>query len=149
LSARWDVARPNERFLPLEDAWNTSWSVGVVAGWRVFDGNRTGAEVAALDFERAALEADLGELERLIALDVHTARRDLEAAIAADAAATASVTAATAREADSRDRYVAGMATVSEVLDAQTELAEAELARARARSGAWVADAALRRAVGR
>jgi outer membrane protein TolC len=38
---------------------------------------------------------------------------------------------------------------VSEVLDAQAELAEAELSLARARSGAWLADAGLRRAVGR
>ena len=40
LGARWDVARPNERYLPLEDEWNTSWSVGLFAGWRVFDGDR-------------------------------------------------------------------------------------------------------------
>jgi outer membrane protein TolC len=149
LSAQWDVARPNERYLPLEDAWNTSWSVGVVAGWRLFDGSATDTQVAALDAERAALEADLRELERQVSLSVETAQRNLVAAISADAAASASMAAATAREADSRDRYLAGVATVSEVLDAQTELADAELAQARARSGAWVAEAALRRAIGR
>jgi len=149
LGARWDVARPNERYLPLEDEWNTSWSVGLFAGWRVFDGNRTDAEVAVLDAERAAVEADLAELERRIALDVETARRSLESALAADTAAAAAVEAATAREADSRERFAAGVATVSEVLDAQTELADAELALVRAHSGAWIADAGLRRAVGR
>jgi outer membrane protein TolC len=149
LSARWDVARPNERYLPLEDQWDTSWSVGVLAGWRIFDGDRTGAEAAALDAERAALDADLSELERRVTLDVETASRDLVAALAADTAAAASFAAAFAREADSRDRYVAGVATVSEVLDAQAELADAEVAVARARSGAWIADAALRRSVGR
>ena len=148
LGARWDVARPNERYLPLTDEWNTSWSVGLFAGWRVFDGDRTDAEVAVLDAERAAVEADLAELERRIALDVETARRSLEAALAADAAAAAAVEAATAREADSRDRYASGVATVSEVLDAQAELADAELALVRAHSGAWIADAGLRRAVG-
>lgn len=149
LGARWDVARPNERYLPLEDEWNTSWSVGLFAGWRVFDGNRNAAEVATLDSQRTAVEAELAELERRIALDVDTARRTLEATLAADRAAAAAVSAATAREADSRDRYTAGMATVSEVLDAQTELAGAELTLVRAHSGAWIADAALRRAVGR
>ncbi|MCU0305310.1 MAG: TolC family protein [Thermoanaerobaculales bacterium] len=149
LGARWDVARPNERYLPLSDEWNTSWTVGVFAGWRVFDGARTGAEVATLDAERSSVEAELAELERRVALDVETARRTLEATLAADTAATAAVEAATAREADSRDRYGAGMATVAEVLDAQTELAEAELTLVRARSGAWIADAGLRRAVGR
>jgi len=149
LAAQWDVARPNERHLPLRDEWDTSWSVGVVAGWQVFNGGRTGAQAAALDAERRALEAELGEVERRVSLDVETARRTVEAALAADAAASASVAAATAREADSRDRYTAGVATVSEVLDAQSELADAELAKVRARAGAWIADAGLRRAVGR
>jgi outer membrane protein len=149
LAARWDVARPNERYLPLEDQWNSSWSVGVFAGWRVFDGGRIGAEAAAVDAERAALQADLGELERRIALEVETMRRSLEAARAANLAAAAAVAAAAARESDSRDRYTSGVATVSEVLDAQAELAEAELALVRARSSAWVADAGLRRVVGR
>ncbi len=149
LGARWDVARPNERYLPLSDEWNTSWSVALLAGWRMFDGDRTDAQAAVLDAERAAVEADLAELERRIALDVETARRSLEAALAADAAAAAAVEAASARETDSRDRYTAGVATVSEVLDAQTELADAELTLVRARSGAWIADAGLRRAVGR
>lgn len=149
LAAQWDVARPNERYLPLQDQWDTSWSVGVVAGWRVFDGGRTAGQAAALDAQRRALEAELGELERRVELEVETARRTLEASLAADAAASASVAAATAREADSRDRYTAGIATMTEVLDAQSELADAELARVRARAGAWIAEAALRRAVGR
>jgi len=149
LAARWDLAQPNERFLPLEDEWNASWSVGLVAGWRVFDGGRAGADVAAVDAERAALEADRRELARRIAVEVETTRHTLEAALAAAAAAEASVAAAAAREADGSDRYSAGVATVSEVLDAQSELAEAELALLRARSGAWLADAALLRAVGR
>ena len=149
LGARWDVARPNQRYFPLEDDWNTSWSVGVYAGWRVFAGNRTDAEVAAIDAERAAVEAEIDELERQIALDVETARRTLEAARAADLAAEAAVAAAAAREVDSSDRYTAGIATVSEVLDAQAELADAELSVARARSGAWISDAGLSRAVGR
>ncbi|HSL19493.1 MAG TPA: TolC family protein [Methylomirabilota bacterium] len=149
LGARWDVARPNQRYFPLEDEWNTSWSVGLYAGWRVFDGDRSDAEVAAVDAERSAVEAEIAELERRIALDVETARHSLEAARAADLAADAAVAAAAAREASSRDRYAAGIATVSEVLDAQAELAEAELSLARARSGAWLADAGLRRAVGR
>jgi outer membrane protein TolC len=123
--------------------------VGLVAGWRIFDGDRTGSEVAALDAERAALDADLNELERRITLDVETARRDLTAALAAESAAAAALAAASAREADSRDRYLSGVATVSEVLDAQGDLADAELAMARSRSGAWIAEAAVRRAVGR
>ena len=47
------------------------------------------AEVAATDADRSAVEADLAELERRIALDVVNARRTLDAALAADQAAAA------------------------------------------------------------
>jgi len=149
LSGRWDVARPNDRYLPPEDAWNSSWSVGVSAGWRLFDGNRASAEAAAIEAEALALAADLAELERAVALEVESARRAVVTAVAADRAAAAALAAAAAREADCRERYAAGVATVAEVLDAQEELARAELAQASARAGSWVADARLRRAVGR
>jgi outer membrane protein len=149
LSASWETARPNERFLPLEDEWNESWSVGLVAGWQFFDGGRTASEMAGLDAEEAAIEAELRELERLIELEVVNARRDLEAALEADSAAAVAVAVATVREEDSADRYAAGLATVAEVLDAQSELAEAEGDLALVRSRAWLADSRLLRALGR
>lgn len=148
LTGRWDLGRPNDRYLPPADEWNTSWSLGLVAGWRLFDGNRTRAQVAAIDAERSALEAERLELERTVTLDVENARRDLVTKLAATAAATDAVTAATAREADSRERYGEGLATVLEVLDAQTELAQAERLLVHSRTGAWLAEANLRRAVG-
>ena len=37
---------------------------------------------------------------------------------------------------------------LSELLDAQADLASAEMAQVRSRASAWLADAALRRAVG-
>lgn len=149
LMGRWDLARPNQRYFPLEDTWNDSWSVGVSAAWRVFDGHRSRIEVAALDAERKAVEADRAELARRITLAVNQARRNLSTALDADAAASASVAAAGAREKASRDRYKAGLATISELLEAQSDLADAELTRARTSSGAWVAQAALLCAVGR
>jgi outer membrane protein TolC len=148
LAAGWETARPNERFLPLEDEWNSSWMVGLVAGWQFFDGNRTASELAGLDAEEAALEAELREVERLIELEVVETRRTLVAALEADAAAAAAVAVATLREEDSAERYAAGLTTVAEVLDAQSELAEAESALALARSRAWLADSRMLRALG-
>lgn len=149
VTGQWDLARPNSRYLPLEDAWNDSWSVGLVAGWTLFDGDRVRSEATATRAERDALRAEMAELDRRILLEVETARLELEASLEAVPAADAARLAADARERASDERYAAGMAAIQELLDAQAELADAELALVRARSSAWVADAGLRRAVGR
>ena len=48
-----------------------------------------------------------------------------------------------------RERYAAGLAPMVEVLDAQADLTAADMTQIRARASAWVAEAALHRAVGR
>jgi outer membrane protein TolC len=146
---QWLVARPNQRFLPLEDVVNDSWRVGVGASWQFFDGSRTKEQVATVHAEQRALQHDRGELERQILLEVVTARLELESALEAVVAADASADAAAAWEEASSERYAAGIAMLSELLDAQADLTAAEVAQVNTRAAAWIADAALRRATGR
>jgi len=143
------LARPNQRFLPPVDERNNSWSVGVAASWRFFDGSRTKEQVATVQAEQRALQHDRSELERQILLEVATARLELESALEAVASTDTSAAAAKAWEEASSERYAAGIAMLSELLDAQADLAAAEMAQVRSRASAWLADAALRRAVGR
>lgn len=149
VSGAWDLARPNPRYLPLEDTWNDTWSVGVTASWKLFDGGRTRASATAVRSESEALLADRGEVERRVRLEVETARLTLAAALDAVAAADAARAAARAREEAARERYQAGIAQIWEMLDAQAELAEAERSQVRVRATAWIAAAALDRSVGR
>jgi outer membrane protein TolC len=148
-TGQWLVARPNQRFLPLEDVANDSWRVGVGASWQIFDGSRTKEQVATVHAEQRALQHDRGELERQILLEIATARLELNSALEAIASADASAAAASAWEKASSERYAAGLAMLSELLNAQADLSAAEVAQVRARARAWLADAALRRAVGR
>ena len=148
-TGQWLVARPNHRFLPLEDVVNDSWRVGVGASWKIFDGSRTKEEVATVHAEQRALEHDRGEFERQILLEVATARLELESALEAVVSADASADAAAAWEEASSERYAAGLAMLSELLDAQADLTAAEVAQVKTRAGAWIAEAALLRAVGR
>jgi outer membrane protein TolC len=143
------VAQPNQRFLPPVDERNNSWSLGVGASWQFFDGSRSKEQVAAAHAEQRALQHDRGELERLVRLEVETARLELESALQAVESADASAAAAAAWEEASSERYAAGIAMLSELLDAQADLAAAEMAQVRTRASAWLADATLRRAVGR
>ena len=80
---------------------------------------------------------------------METARLELESALQAVDSADASAAAASAWEEASSERYAAGIAMLSELLDAQADLAAAEMAQVMTRASAWMADAALRRAVGR
>ncbi len=149
LAGQWMVARPNQRFLPLEDEWNNSWRVGVLASWQLFDGNRTRARAATVHAEQDAARGDRGELERRVKLEVENSRLELEAALEAVSAADASQQAAAAWEESSNERYAVGLAPISEMLDAQADLTAAEVAQVRTRVTAWIAAAALEWAVGR
>jgi outer membrane protein len=145
----WNVARPNPRYLPLADKWNDSWSVGVAARWALWDGGRTRAAAAEVQAKKGALSEQLAEARRQVNLDVEQARLGLLSALAAVTAADASQQASSARMAAENQRYEAGLSTTSDVLNAQADLASAEIQRVRARTGAWMARAKLEWAVGR
>jgi outer membrane protein TolC len=143
------LARPNQRYLPPVDEANDSWLVGVAASWRIFDGSRTKEQVATVQAEQRAVQHDRSELERQILLEIATSRLELESALEAVNSTDTSAAAARAWEEASSERYAAGIAMLSELLDAQADLAAAEMAQVRSRARAWLADATLRRAVGR
>ncbi len=148
-SAQWDLARPNQRYLPMKDEWNDSWSIAIAARWKLWDGGRTGAETAVVRAEKRALAEELADARRRVDLDVERARLQVESALAAVTAADASRQAAAARLTAEEERYQAGLATTSDVLAAQADLAAAETQQVEARTGAWTASARLDWAVGR
>lgn len=148
-TAQWNLARPNHRYLPLKDEWNDSWAVGLVARWSLWNGGRTTARAATIRAQERALEEELTDVKRRIDLDVVQARLQLASALAAVPASAVSRKAAAARLAAVEDRYKAGLATTSDVLDAQADLAAAEARQVEARTGAWIAEARLDWAVNR
>jgi len=146
--AQFDYSKPNQRYFPQTDQWNDSWSVGLLASWTLFDGGKSRADTATVQFtERAALQ-ERDELTRHILLDVENNRRYLESALAAVDAADAARAAGVEREKESRERYAAGLVAMVDVLDAQTQLAAAEQQQVNARAASWIAVAVLARAVG-
>ena len=149
LDAQWDLSRPNIRYFPLSDEWNDSWSVGVSAGWKLFDGGRSRADARAAQAAQRAVTAERDELARGVTLEVEIVRQDLLAARATVDAADAARAAAEERERASRERLDAGLAPMVEILDAQSELAAAEQQQIDVRASAWIAAARLTRATGR
>lgn len=148
LQAGWELARPNQRYFPVTAEWNDTWSVGLAAGWTLFDGGRSRADRARNQAQQRAAAAEIQELERRIVLEVEDAARELDTARAAVGAAAAAVAAATARQQAVVDRHAAGLAAMAEILDAETQLATAELQQILARTEIHLALAAVEKVSG-
>jgi outer membrane protein TolC len=148
-NAGYDYARPNPRIFPRADEWNDSWDVSVNVSWPLWDGGRAGAARAEAEAGVRAAEARAAEFDRLLAFEVQQRQLDLESSLAAIAVADDGVRAATEARRVLGERFNAGVATSTEVLDAETDLLNADLARTRALANARLAEARLARTLGR
>ena len=148
-AAGYDVARPNPRIFPRQAAWKPSWDLGVNVNWPVFDGGRVRAEVAEASANRRASEERLKDFDTTVAVEVQQRVSDLVSAEASIAAAEVGVKSAAEARRVLEERFSAGVATNTDVLDAQVVLLQAELDRTRALANAQLAAARLDRALGR
>ena len=145
----YDYARPNPRIFPRADTWDDSWDISVNVSWSLWDGGRRRAEQAEAAAGTRAVEARAGEFDRVLALEIRQRWLDLDSSRAAIDAAADGVRAAVEARRVLRERFAAGVATSTEVLDAETAVLQAELDRTRATSSARLARARLDRAVRR
>jgi outer membrane protein TolC len=144
-----DYARPNPRIFPRAGEWRESWDAGVTVTWPLFDGGRAQGEAAEAAAGVRVLRARLAELDSTIALDVRQRMSELASSRAAVDAADAAIQAATEARRVIGDRFAAGVATSTDVVDAQVALLQAALDRTQAIASARLAEARLNRAVGR
>jgi outer membrane protein len=149
VAAGVDYARPNPRIFPRVAEWNTSWDVSFNVGWTFWDFGRLKAEVAQATASRLAFSERLQDFDTVLEVEVRQRRLDVEAARAAITAAADGVRSAAEARRVVSDRYAAGVATSTEVMDAQEALLQAELERTRALASARLAEARLERALGR
>jgi outer membrane protein len=144
-----DYARPNPRIFPRVDEWHSSWDVGVNLSWNAWDAGRTRAEVTEAASLGQAVRERLAEFDTTLALEIRQRTLELESAQAQIAAAGEGVRAATEARRVAQERFAAGVATATDLLDAQVALLQAELDRTRALAGVRLANARLDRALGR
>ena len=145
----FDYSRPNPRHFPRSEDWQTSWDAGVNLAWSLWDGGRVRAQMAEAAAVEHGLRERLAELDTRIEVDVLQRRLELEASLAAIKATEDGVRSATEARRVVTDRFNAGVATSTDVLDAQTDLVTAELERTRALAQSRLAEARLARALGR
>src|SRR5439155_1329484 len=145
----FDYARPNPRIFPREAAWNESWDASVNMNWPILDGGRTRAELAGAAATKRAADERLADFDATLAVEVRQRLSELESSRAAIAAADDAVRSAGEARRVVGDRFSAGVATSTDVLDAQVALLQAGLDRAQAIANARLAEARLNRALGR
>ena len=145
-----DLASPNQRFFPRTDEWKTSWDVGVNLTWTFWDFGRVKADVAEAAADQRAVR------ERLAEFDTDARGRGAAAAARPRVGPRGARRPPRTRFAPPTEarrvvgeRFAAGVATSTEVLDAQVALLQAELDRTQALASVRLAEARLERALGR
>jgi outer membrane protein TolC len=144
-----DYARPNLRIFPRLDAWRGSWDVSVNVSWSLWDGGRRSAEEAEASAGTRAVLARASEFDRQLAFDIEQRRLDVDSSQAAIGPAEEGVRAALEARRVVGERFAVGVATSTELLDADTDALLAQLARTRAIAAVRLALARLDRALGR
>ena len=123
MAGGYDYARPNPRIFPRVDEWHDSWDASVNVSWSLWDGGRRRAEQAEAVANTRVLTARSADFDRQLAFEVEQRRLDVDSAVAAIAAADDGVRAALEAQRVVGERFTAGVATNTDVLDAQTERA--------------------------
>lgn len=144
-----DYARPNPRIFPRQRAWRDSWDASVTVNWPLFDGGRTRAELAEAAALARAVRARLEEFDSVLGLEIRQRLAEIDANQAAIDAADQAVRAASEARRVIGNRFAAGVATSTDVLDAQVAQLQAQLDRTQALANARLAEARLSRAVGK
>jgi outer membrane protein TolC len=125
-----------------------NWTVGVMAAWNPFGGPSELADVEAADGRAQAAQAQAEAARANARLEIEQTRTALSVALTRlDIAERAAAQSVEAHRIVSR-KYGGGLAGVVELLDAQAAETQSALALSAARSGAIVAAAERRRALG-
>lgn len=143
-----EESRPNARVVPRVDEFHSSWEAGVGVSWQLFDGGKGRADRAAAAAQATALERRRDDFDALLGVELRQRRGDVDAGRAALEASAEAVSAATEARRVIAERFKAGVATSTDVLDAENALLEAQLERTRLAAALRLSEARLLRAVG-
>jgi outer membrane protein len=133
------TANPNPRFVPQQDRFDTTWSVGAALTWSPNDLGVAVPATRAAESRRDAASAQLDAMRDAIRTEVVTAWQAVRDARAALDTTTDGLRAAEATYTSRRSLYAAGRATTLELLDSEIDLTRARLEALDARVAAAIA----------
>jgi outer membrane protein TolC len=145
----YDYARPNPRIFPRRADFLSSWDASINLTWTLWDGGRRAAEYGEARANASALKTRVVDFDRDVTFEVRARALELESSRQAITVADDEIRAAAEAERAIGERYKAGVATNTDMLDAQVARLQAELDRTRAVANVRLAEARLERAIGR
>lgn len=141
-------ANPNPRYIPAEDAFHLTWSVGAQLTWAVGDVPGQLAQARGLRARSAAAAAQRAALVDALRAEVVAAAAAVRDAASAQVTSAQQLASAQESYRVRRALFQEGAATSTELTDAETALTRAQLDAVDARIDARVAAARLAHAIG-
>jgi len=132
----------------LADPLYSSWAAALELSWPFFDGGRRRGQIAQFESQRRQIALRRAELEASIRLETDQARTNYATALSRAASAEIFAQAAAEAERVARATYEEGVATQTDLLDAQRNAVIAQVSAIEARYEALVEASRLSRAVG-
>lgn len=148
LTAGYNFNSPNQRYQPLIGEFKGNWDVGVLMAFDVWNWNATGHRVEQAEAAEKQARLQQAQLRDNIALEVRRAALSLRRSREKLAVSRLGVEQAREHLRVTADRYRSGLATSTELLDAEVALLQAETQHEGARVEDAMAAAVLERAVG-
>jgi outer membrane protein TolC len=128
--------------------WFSDRSLGLQMSWPIFDGLRAKGNIDLAQAQAQIAELQLAQERELVALEVESARKDLERAQSLFAARRQNAEEASEAYRLASLRFSRGLSTQLDVSDAQVALLTAQTTEARAAFDLYLATAELARALG-
>jgi len=130
------------------DPLYSAWSVSVGLRWELFDGGRRKAQIAQFESQRQQLLLRRADLEAQVRLEVDQAFTDYRTARARAASSEIAARASSEAERVTRESYEQGVATQTDLLDAQSRAVSASVDAVEAFYDARIQGVRLIRALG-
>jgi outer membrane protein len=148
LAANYDYARPNMRIFPQKDRWDGTWDIGVTLQWNIWDWMATNHQAVQAEAALRQTEAGMTQLEDAVMLDV--AQQYFNAQTAKE---KVDVTFGGMQQAQESfrmtyEKFKNGLASNTDLLDAEMALLQAKLTHTQAVVDCTLALARLKKVVG-
>jgi outer membrane protein len=127
LVANYYMSRPNERIMPVEDRFTDTWDVSLALSYDLWNWNRAGHQTSQAKAQLAQAENGAAQLRDGIVLEVSQNYFALEQQKLAIKLAADTVVQAEENYRVTRDRFKAGLALNSDLLDAEVALLQAKI----------------------
>jgi outer membrane protein TolC len=148
LSANYLYNNPNSRYQPLTPEFLGSWDVGVSMSLDLWNWGATGSKVEQAKAHLRQAELNYTQLRETIVLDVNRALLNLERSKEKRKVAQLAISQAHENLRTTAEKYRAGLATSTDLLDAEVSLLQAQTQLSGVEVELALARAGLKRAVG-